>query len=213
MEPSLERAIKACQYNEFIILILNNCNLTLGDFTIRKPFQKPEKGDGTRVNEAITAKQIRLIDADGEMLGIFGVKQAIEKAAAAGLDLVEISPNAEPPVCKILDYGKFKYEQQKKANEAKKKQKTADVKEIKLRPAIGDHDYEVKLKAAKKFIENGDKLKVTLRFRGREMAHMQLGMDVLNRMKEDLAEIAKVDQEPKPEGRQVMMMMSPDTAK
>ena len=143
------------------------------------------------------------------MLGIFGVKQAIEKAAADGLDLVEISPNAEPPVCKILDYGKYKYELQKKANEAKKKQKTADVKEIKLRPAIGDHDYEVKLKAAKKFIENGDKLKVTLRFRGREMAHMQLGMDVLNRLKDDLSGIAKVDQEPKPEGRQVMMMMSP----
>lgn len=181
--------------------------------TIRRPFQKPEKDDGTRINDAITAKQIRLIDENGEMLGVFGVKQAIEKAAAAGLDLVEISPNAEPPVCKILDYGKYKYEQQKKANEAKKKQKTVDVKEIKLRPAIGDHDYEVKLKAAKKFIENGDKLKVTLRFRGREMAHMQLGLDVLNRMKDDLAGLAKVDQEPKPEGRQVMMMMSPDTGK
>ena len=145
------------------------------------------------------------------MLGVFGVKQAIEKAASAGLDLVEISPNAEPPVCKILDYGKYKYEQQKKANEAKKKQKTVDVKEIKLRPAIGDHDYEVKLKAAKKFIEQGDKLKVTLRFRGREMAHMELGLEVLNRMKDDLAGLAKVDQEPKPEGRQVMMVMSPDT--
>ena len=147
------------------------------------------------------------------MLGVFGTRQAIEKAEAAGLDLVEISPNAEPPVCKILDYGKYKYEQQKKANEAKKKQKTVDVKEIKLRPAIGDHDYEVKLKAAKKFIENGDKLKVTLRFRGREMAHMELGMDVLNRMKDDLDGLAKVDQAPKPEGRQVMMMLSPDTGK
>ena len=146
------------------------------------------------------------------MLGVFGVKQAVEKAKAAGLDLVEISPNAEPPVCKILDYGKYKYEQQKKAAEAKKKQKTADVKEIKLRPAIGDHDYEVKLKAAKKFIENGDKLKVTLRFRGREMAHMQLGLEVLNRMKDDLEGLAKVDQHPKTEGRQVMMMLSPDTS-
>lgn len=145
------------------------------------------------------------------MLGVFGVRQALEKAQNAGLDLVEISPNAEPPVCKILDYGKYKYEQQKKAAEAKKKQKTVDVKELKLRPGIGDHDYEVKLKAAKKFIENGDKLKVTLRFRGREMAHMDLGLEVLNRMKEDLAGLAKVDQEPKPEGRQVMMMMSPDT--
>lgn len=178
--------------------------------TIRRPFQPPRKNDGTRINHDITAKQIRLIDQDGEMLGLFGIKQAIEKAEAAGLDLVEISPNAEPPVCKILDYGKFKYEQQKKAAEAKKKQKTSEVKEIKLRPAIGDHDYEVKLKAAKKFIENGDKLKVTLRFRGREMAHMQLGIDVLNRLKADLEGLAKVDQEPKPEGRQVMMMMSPD---
>ena len=145
------------------------------------------------------------------MLGVFGVRQALEKAQNAGLDLVEISPNAEPPVCKILDYGKYKYEQQKKAAEAKKKQKTVDVKELKLRPGIGDHDYGVKLKAAKKFIENGDKLKVTLRFRGREMAHMDLGLEVLNRMKDDLAGLAKVDQEPKPEGRQVMMMMSPDT--
>ena len=179
--------------------------------TIKPPFQKPTKGDGTRINHEITSTKIRLIDETGEMLGVFGVKQAIEKAEAAGLDLVEISPNAEPPVCKILDYGKYKYEQQKKLAEAKKKQKVVDVKEIKLRPGIGDHDYEVKLKAARKFIENGDKLKVTLRFRGREMAHMQLGIDVLNRLKADLEGLAKVDQEPKPEGRQVMMMMSPDT--
>lgn len=144
------------------------------------------------------------------MLGVFGTKQAIEKAAESGMDLVEISPNAEPPVCKILDYGKFRYEQQKKANEAKKKQKVVDVKEIKLRPGIGDHDYEVKLRAAKKFIEQGDKLKVTLRFRGREMAHIQLGMAVLNRMRDDLVGLAKVDQHPKTEGRQIMMMLSPD---
>jgi len=147
------------------------------------------------------------------MAGIYGVKQAIEKAMAAGLDLVEISPNAEPPVCKILDYGKYKYELQKKANEAKKKQKTVEVKEIKLRPTIEEHDYGVKLKAARRFIEGGDKVKVTLRFRGREMAHMDLGLQVLNRMKDDLLDIGKVDQEPKPEGRQVMMVMSPDTAK
>ena len=147
------------------------------------------------------------------MLGVFGVKQAIEKARDAGFDLVEISPNAEPPVCKILDYGKYKYEQQKKANEAKKKQKTVDVKEIKLRPAIGDHDYEVKLKAARKFIEQGDKLKVTLRFRGREMAHMDLGMEVVNRLRDDLADVAKVDQHAKTEGRQILMVMSPDTGK
>jgi translation initiation factor IF-3 len=145
------------------------------------------------------------------MLGVYGVKQAIEKAEAAGMDLVEISPNAEPPVCKILDYGKYRYEMQKKSAEAKKKQKVVDVKEIKLRPAIGDHDYQVKLKAARKFIDQGDKLKVTLRFRGREMAHMHLGMEVMNRMKTDMLDIAKVDMEAKTEGRQIMMMMSPDT--
>lgn len=179
--------------------------------TIRRPFQPPKKDDGTRINENITAQKIRLIDADGEMLGVYGTKQAIEKAYEAGLDLVEISPNAEPPVCKILDYGKYKFEQQKKASEAKKKQVTVNVKEIKLRPAIGDHDYQVKLKAARKFIEGGDKLKVTLRFRGREMAHMHLGMEVMQRMKTDMLDIAKVDMEAKTEGRQIMMMMSPDT--
>jgi len=144
------------------------------------------------------------------MLGVYGTKQAIEKAFEAGMDLVEISPNAEPPVCKILDYGKFKYEQQKKLSEAKKKQVVVDVKEIKLRPAIGDHDYQVKLKAARKFIGQGDKLKVTLRFRGREMAHIHLGMEVMNRMKDDMLDIAKVDQHAKTEGRQIMMVMSPD---
>jgi translation initiation factor IF-3 len=157
--------------------------------------------------------KIRLIDADGEMLGVYGTKQAIEKAYESGLDLVEISPNAEPPVCKILDYGKHRFEQQKKAAEAKKKQKTVDVKEIKLRPAIGDHDYQVKLKAARKFIEQGDKLKVSLRFRGREMAHMHLGMEVVNRMRDDMLDIAKVDQHAKTEGRQILMVMSPDTGK
>ena len=181
--------------------------------TIRRPFQPPKKDDGTRINENITALKVRLLDAEGEMLGVYGTKQAIEKAYEAGLDLVEISPNAEPPVCKILDYGKFKYEQQKKISEAKKKQVTVDVKEIKLRPAIGDHDYQVKLKAARKFIGQGDKLKVTLRFRGREMAHMHLGMEVMQRMKTDMLDIAKVDQEAKTEGRQIMMVMSPDITK
>jgi len=146
------------------------------------------------------------------MLGVYGTKQAIEKAYEDGLDLVEISPNAEPPVCKILDYGKYKFEQQKKLSEAKKKQVTVNVKEIKLRPAIGDHDYQTKLKAARKFVEGGDKLKVTLRFRGREMAHMHLGMEVMNRMKADMMDIAKVDMEAKTEGRQIMMVMSPDLA-
>lgn len=178
--------------------------------TIRRPFQPPKKDDGTRINENITALKVRLLDEQGEMLGVYGTKQAIEKAYEAGLDLVEISPNAEPPVCKILDYGKFKYEQQKKLSEAKKKQVTVSVKEIKLRPAIGDHDYQTKLKAARKFIEGGDKLKVTLRFRGREMAHMHLGMEVMQRMKDDMLDIAKVDMEAKTEGRQIMMVMSPD---
>ena len=141
------------------------------------------------------------------------VTTAVKLAEDAGLDLVEVSPNADPPVCKILDYGKYKYEQQKKASEAKKKQVTVNVKEIKLRPAIGDHDYQTKLKAARKFIEQGDKLKVSRRFRGREMAHMSLGMEVVQRMKDDLSDIAKVDQEAKTEGRQIMMMMSPDTGK
>jgi len=188
---------------------LNNQRTTI---IARRPHNAPPTRDtGPRVNSSIRSPEIRLIGADGENVGVVSPARAMEMAEEAGLDLVEISPNAEPPVCKILDYGKFKYEQQKKTNEAKKKQKTVDVKEIKLRPAIGDHDYDVKLKAAKKFIEQGDKLKVTLRFRGREMAHMHLGIAVLNRMKEDLAGLAKVDQEPKPEGRQVMMMLSPDT--
>lgn len=130
-------------------------------------------------------------------------------AEEAGLDLVEVSPGAEPPVCKILDYGKYKYEQQKKANEARKKQKTVDVKEVKLRPGIEEHDYQVKLRNARRFLEDGDKVKVTLRFRGREMAHQEIGLGVLNRMKEDLGELAKVDMEAKMEGRQAVMVLSP----
>jgi translation initiation factor IF-3 len=126
-----------------------------------------------------------------------------------GLDLVEISPNADPPVCKIMDYGKFKYEQQKKANEARKKQKVIDVKEIKIRPSIEEHDYQVKLRAARRFIEEGDKVKVTLRYRGREMAHQELGMEVLNRMKTELLDIGKMEMEPRKEGRQVMMVVVP----
>ena len=147
------------------------------------------------------------------MVGVITTQKALEKAYDAGMDLIEVSPNAEPPVCKILDYGKYKYEQQKKANEAKKKQKTVEVKEIKLRPTIEDHDYGVKLKNARRFIEDGNKVKVTLRFRGREMAHMDLGMEVLKRFEGDMEDIAKVDQPAKPEGRQVMMVMSPDIAK
>ena len=153
--------------------------------------------------------RVRLVDEHGEMVGIVGRNEAIEMAAEAGLDLVEVAPNADPPVCKILDYGKFKYEEQKKKNEARKKQKIIEVKEIKLRPSIDDHDYEVKRRSMIKFIEEGDKVKVTMRFRGRELAHQELGMNVLMRVKHDLEEIAKVEQFPRMEGRQMTMVVSP----
>jgi len=143
------------------------------------------------------------------MVGIVGRNEALTLAANAGLDLVEIAPNADPPVCKILDFGKYKYEEQKKKNEARKKQKIIEVKEIKLRPSIDDHDYEVKRRSMMKFIEEGDKVKVTMRFRGRELAHQELGMDVLVRVKDDLEEIAKVEQMPRMEGRQMTMVMAP----
>ena len=143
------------------------------------------------------------------MVGIVGRNEALTLAANAGLDLVEIAPNADPPVCKILDFGKYKYEEQKKKNEARKKQKIIEVKEIKLRPGIDDHDYEVKRRSMVKFIEEGDKVKVTMRFRGRELAHQELGMDVLIRVRDDLDEIAKVEQMPRMEGRQMTMVVSP----
>jgi len=152
---------------------------------------------------------VRLVDEKGQMVGVVGRSEALTMAATAGLDLVEIAPNADPPVCKILDYGKFKYEEQKKKNEARKKQKIIEVKEIKLRPSIDDHDYEVKRRSMMKFIEEGDKVKVTMRFRGRELAHQELGMDVLIRVRDDLDEIAKVEQMPRMEGRQMTMVMSP----
>ena len=143
------------------------------------------------------------------MLGVVPVKDALERAKESGLDLVEVSPNAAPPVCKILDYGKFKYEEQKRANQARKKQKTFDVKEIKMRPGIDDHDYDVKMRAISKFLGTGDKVKVTMRFRGREMAHQEIGMDILMKVKGDLDEIAKVEQMPRLEGRQMTMVVAP----
>lgn len=152
-----------------------------------------------------------MVDHNGEMKGVMSVRDALVLAEEAGLDLVEVSPNASPPVCKILDFGKYKYEMQKKAAEARKKQKTIDVKEIKIRPGIEQHDYEVKMRNAKRFLEDGDKVKVTMRFRGREMAHQQIGMDLLQKMKGELAPISKVEQEPKFEGRQVIMMLVPAT--
>lgn len=158
-------------------------------------------------------ERLRLIDENGEMIGVVTIREALRRAEEAGLDLVEVSPNAEPPVCKILDFGKYKFEQQKKAAEARKKQKTVEVKEIQLRPMIGDHDYDVKLKAARRFLEDGDKVKVVLRFRGRELSHTEIGMELLKRMIADLGETAKVDFEPKMEGRQVMMVLSPGVPK
>jgi translation initiation factor IF-3 len=165
--------------------------------------------EGPRINDEIGGIRVRLVDEKGQMVGVVGRSEALTMAATAGLDLVEIAPNADPPVCKILDYGKFKYEEQKKKNEARKKQKIIEVKEIKLRPSIDDHDYEVKRRSMMKFIEEGDKVKVTMRFRGRELAHQELGMDVLIRVRDDLDEIAKVEQMPRMEGRQMTMVMSP----
>ena len=172
----------------------------------------PRKDNGPRINEGSTAPEIRVIDADGEMQGVMSVAEGVKLAEEAGLDLVEVSPNAKPPVCKVLDYGKYKYEQQKKASEARKKQKTVDVKEVKIRPGIEEHDYQVKLRNARKFLENGDKVKVTMRFRGREMAHQDIGMDVLKRMIEEVSDVGKVDLQPKMEGRQIIMVLSAESA-
>ncbi len=152
---------------------------------------------------------MRLVDADGNMVGVVPLEKALADAEEAGLDLVEVSPNAEPPVCKILDYGKYKYEDQKRKAEARKKQKTIDVKEIKMRPGIDAHDYDVKMRAMRRFLDEGDKVKVTLRFRGREMAHQEIGVRVLQRVRDDLDEISKVEQFPKMEGRQMTMVISP----
>ncbi len=161
------------------------------------------------MNEEISVPQVLLIDHEGEKRGVVKTEDAIEIAENAGLDLVEVSPNTQPPVCKILDYGKYKYQQQKKRAEAKKKQKVIEIKEIKMRPNIDDHDYDVKVKAMKRFFEEGDKVKVTLRFRGREMAHQERGSDLLRRVQDDFEEIAKVEQFPKKEGRQIMMVLAP----
>jgi translation initiation factor IF-3 len=153
---------------------------------------------------------VRLVDQMGEQVGVVTIGRALEMAGEVGLDLVEVSPNADPPVCKLLDYGKFKYDAQKKAAEARKRQKTVDVKEIKMRPGINQHDYDVKMRAINKFLDEGDKVKVTLRFRGREMVHQELGMKVLDRVRDDLGEVIKIEQWPKMEGRQMTMVMVPN---
>src|SRR4051795_5431773 len=169
----------------------------------------PVAKDGPRINEEIRVPQVQLIDQTGHNHGPTDIQIALAKAREAGLDLVEIAPNSAPPVCKLLDYGKYKYQAQKKAAEARKKQKVVEVKEIKLRPMIDDHDYEVKMRSMQRFFEEGDKVKITLRFRGREMAHQELGYQLLNRVKDDVTKIAKVEQEPRFEGRQVVMVLAP----
>ena len=169
----------------------------------------PAQKDGPRVNQEIRSRDVQLIDQTGVNRGVTPTQEAIAVAQAAGLDLVEISPNTVPPICKILDYGKYKYQAQKKAAEARKKQKTVEVKEIKLRPGIDTHDYDVKMRSMRRFFEEGDKVKVTLRFRGREMAHQDLGYKLLDRVKEDTATIAKVELSPMSEGRQIVMILAP----
>ena len=169
----------------------------------------PPTREGPRVNEEIRVPQVRLIDEEGEMQGVMTTRDAMLRAFSVGLDLLEISPNAEPPVVKILDYGKFKYESQKKKNEARKKQKVIEIKEVKVRPNIDENDYQVKLRAMRSFIEDGDKVKVTLRFRGREMAHQDLGVKVLERIRGDMDERTKVEQMPRMENRQMIMVLSP----
>ena len=165
--------------------------------------------NGPRFNEFIQSPKVRVIDHEGENLGVMYTREAMEQAQELGLDLVEVSPNADPPVAKFLDVGKFKYEAQKKANLARKSQKTQEIKEIKMRPNIDDHDYDVKMKAIHKFIGEGDKVKVTLRFRGRELSHGQLGMALLQRVQTDTAETAKVESYPRMEGRQMLMVLAP----
>lgn len=175
----------------------------------RLPNEPTTPRDGPRVNGEITSPKVRLVDENGEMLGVMTRFEGMQMAQKAGLDLVEISPNAEPPVCKILDYGKYKYEQQKKRTEAKKKQKIVEVKEIQMRPGIDENDYQVKCRAIQRFIEDGDKVKVTMRFRGREISHHEIGMGVLTRLRVQFEELAKVEQMPRLEGKQMIMVLVP----
>ena len=169
----------------------------------------PPVKSGPRFDDLIQAEKVRVIDENGENLGVMYTNEAIEQANEIGLNLVEVSPGADPPVCKFLDVGKYRYEAQKKANAARKTQKTQQIKEIKMRPNIDDHDYDVKMRSVTKFLEEGDKVKMTLRFRGREMAHQELGMDLLKRVQDDTAEIAKIEAYPRLEGRQMLMVLAP----
>ena len=170
---------------------------------------RAKKNTGPRTNEQITASEVRVISSSGKQLGIISIREALNHAEDEGFDLVEVSPDAKPPVCKIIDYGKLKYKEQKSKKEAKKKQKTIEVKEIKMRPGINKHDYEVKVRALSKFIEGGNKVKISMRFRGREMEHQNIGRDLLNKLTEQVSEYAKVEVPPKSEGKQIMMILVP----
>jgi translation initiation factor IF-3 len=174
---------------------------------------REKKDTGPRTNEHITASEVRVISSTGEQLGIISIREALNHAEDEGYDLVEVSPDAKPPVCKIIDYGKLKYREQKSKKEAKKKQKTIEVKEIKMRPGIDTHDYQVKVKALIKFIKGGDKVKVSMRFRGREMEHQNLGFNLLKKLTDEVVEYAKVEVPPKGEGKQIMMILVPQVEK
>ena len=171
---------------------------------------RAKKITGPRMNEQITASEVRVISSNGKQLGIISIREALIHAEDEGFDLVEVSPDAKPPVCKIIDYGKLKYKEQKSKKEAKKKQKTIEVKEIKIRPGINKHDYDVKIKALSKFISAGNKVKVSIRFRGREMEHQNIGMDLLNKITEQVSNFAKIELPPKSEGKQIMMVLVPN---
>ena len=174
---------------------------------------KGKKTVGPRINESITASEVRVISSTGKQLGILSIREALMRAEDEGFDLVEVSPDTKPPVCKIIDYGKLKYKEQKSKKEAKKKQKTIEIKEIKMRSGIDKHDYNVKLKALERFIGGGNKVKVSIRFRGREMEHRNLGFELLKKLTEEVANFAKVEVSPKSEGRQIMMVFAPVSSK
>ena len=197
--------------DNIILFCIVDVSLTFMEATIAKDNNNApvREDDGPRINSDIKAKEVRLIDENGENKGVLALKQALVYADEAGLDLIEISPQAVPPVCKIMDYGKYKYEQQKKKNEARKNQKIVNIKELKLRPMIDVHDYEVKVKQAKKFLSQGDKVKFTIRFKGREMSAKDFGRKVLDNLLEDLEGLCKVEAEPKLEGKQMMMIVAP----
>lgn len=203
--------VKGCIHPQFLLKTIKLLQQEIGELSIvKRDFAGPaQSSGGPRVNDQIRVRTVRLIDQDGENHGVVAIHDALGMARNAGLDLVEIVPNSEPPVCKILDYGKYKFEAQKKAALARKKQKTQDIKEIKMRPNIDKHDYEVKMRSVMRFLEDGDKVKFTLRFRGREMAHQELGMQLLQRVQEDITEHAKVEAVPKLEGRQMIMVIAP----